>query len=182
MDAIARRKAKIVLAAVAVLGVGAVATSALWSDQVFFQGDVSVAKFNIQGATSEAPTTWLESDTWDETAAGLPTIELAFADLGPLVAGQSDTWQGIIRNDPTSTVNADVSAITADTSLLPAALAAELTVTVAYDTPANATNVAPAAEVPFTVTVRLADDAPTTLMGESGTVVIEVVGSPVTTP
>src|SRR4051795_8191530 len=89
MDSIARRKAKIILAAVAVLGIGAVATSALWSDQVFFQGDVSVATFNIQGSTVAAPTDadWLESDTWDGTAAGLPSIQLSFADLGPLVAG-----------------------------------------------------------------------------------------------
>ncbi|KQS97309.1 hypothetical protein ASG23_17310 [Cellulomonas sp. Leaf395] len=170
------------LAAVAVLGVGAAATSAVWSDQVFFQGDVSVAKFNIQGATGELPATWLESNTWDGTATGLPTIELAFADMGPLVAGQTDTWTGFIRNDPTSTVNANVSAITANTSLLDPALAAQLTVSVAYDVPANAVSVAPAAQVPFTVTVTLADSAPTTVMGATGTLVIQVVGSPVTVP
>jgi predicted ribosomally synthesized peptide with SipW-like signal peptide len=180
MDSIARRKAKIVLAAVAVLGIGAVATSALWSDQVFFQGDVSVATFNIEGATGDAPTTWLESDTF--VTPDLSTIELAFTDLGPLVAGQSATWQGLIRNDPLSTVNADVSAITVDTSLLSAALAAELTVTAAYDVPADALDVGPGIAVPFTVTVTLADDAPTTVMGATGTVVIRVVGSPVTAP
>ena len=182
MDAITRRKTKIVLAAVAVLGVGAAATSAIWTDEVFFRGDVTVGTFNIQGATGEAPATWLESNIWDGTEAGVTTIELVFADLGPLVAGQTAEWTGLIRNDPTSTVNADVSAITAET-VGDALLLPELTVTVAYDVPADALDVAPTdAPVPFTVTVTLADDAPTTVMGTDGTVIISVVGEPVVAP
>jgi predicted ribosomally synthesized peptide with SipW-like signal peptide len=179
MDPITRRKAKIVLAGLAVLGVGAAATSALWTDDVFFSGDVTVATFNLQGST-DAGTTWEESDTF--VTPDTSTITLTFPALTDLSPGDTQTWTGSVRNDPTSTVSGDASAISVDESLLPAALAADLDVTVAYTTPADALDLAPGDVAPFTVTVALAADADPALMGTTGTVVIEVNGVQLATP
>ncbi|MEK8226191.1 SipW-dependent-type signal peptide-containing protein [Oerskovia sp. M15] len=57
------RKVKVGLAGLVVLGVGVAATSALWSDNVWFQGEVGVSAFNLEGS--------LDGETWVEGTARL---------------------------------------------------------------------------------------------------------------
>lgn len=178
MQATRARKIKIGLAGLAVLGLGAALTSAQWTDQVFFQADVSTGTFNIQGAVPAdqsapvEPTTWAESDTWDGTEEGVATIEL---DLGGAQVAPEETTvlTGYVRNDPTSTWTADVSAITV-TPFLPDGV----TASVAYATGGNdPADLAPGDSVAFEVTVT-ADD--TVVQDASGELAVTVDGVSVT--
>jgi hypothetical protein len=162
------RKIKIALAALAVLGLGAALTSAQWTDQVFFRSTVSSGTFNIQGAVSSAPTTWLES------TSGTPVSSIEL-DLGTVAITPSESvvLTGFIRNDPASTWTGDVSAITVDQTGLPAGV----TATVAYTTTTpSPTNLAPGEVVSFTVTVT--SDA-TLVQGATGALVVQVNGTSV---
>lgn len=174
MRATKARKIKIGLAGLAVLGLGAALTSAQWTDQVFFQADVSTGTFNVQGgvpadqSAPTTPTTWVESDTWDGTEGDVASIEL---DLGgtQIAPDETTTLTGYVRNDPTSTWTADVSAITV-TPFLPAGV----TATVAYATGGNApTDLAPGDSVAFEVTVT-ADG--TVAQGATGELAVTVDG------
>ena len=61
------RKIKVGLAGLVVLGVGVAATSALWSDNVWFQGDVTSSKFNLVGSLdgTDRKSTRLNSSHWE---------------------------------------------------------------------------------------------------------------------
>ncbi|WP_454042766.1 hypothetical protein [Cellulosimicrobium sp. Marseille-Q8652] len=181
MDATRARKVKIGLAGLAVLGLGAALTSAQWTDQVFFQADVSTGTFNIQGGVPAdqgaptVPTTWVESDTWDGTEAGVATIEL---DLGSaqVAPDETTTLTGYVRNDPSSTWTADVSAITV-TPFLPTGV----TASVAYATGGNdPADLDPGDSVAFTVTVAASDAVVQDASGELAVTVDGVSVAPVT--
>ena len=71
MDVRRARRVKIGLAGLAVLGVGAALTSAVWTDVVFFDAEVTTGNFNLQGALPADPlvpvappdgAAWEESD------------------------------------------------------------------------------------------------------------------------
>ena len=69
-----RRKIKAGLAGLVVLGVGVAATSALWSDNVWFAGDVSTSTFNLQGSVTSATSGFAEGDA-EGVALVIPPVE-----------------------------------------------------------------------------------------------------------
>jgi len=65
------------LAALAVGGIGAAATSAAWTDNVFFSAQAQAASFNLQGSLSGAAGSWVESDDSGSITLVIPASELA---------------------------------------------------------------------------------------------------------
>jgi len=106
-----RKVTKFALAGVAVLGVSAAATSAAWSDNVFFGAEAAAADFELQGQNPNG--TWVNADTDGNAAILLPAS--AFDKVGP---GIGDTYRLRVRNSgdlpiylnkaPIPTVNGDL--------------------------------------------------------------------------
>lgn len=86
-----RKVTKFALAGVAVLGVSAAATSAAWSDNVFFGAEAAAADFELQG-WNPSTSTWVNADD-GITAILLPAS--AFDKVGP---GIGDTYRLRVRN------------------------------------------------------------------------------------
>jgi hypothetical protein len=76
-----RRLLAVLLALLAVGGVGAAVTSAAWTDNVFFSSKASAASFNLQGSLGSATGPWTESD--DSANITLVVPAATFADLVP---------------------------------------------------------------------------------------------------
>jgi len=117
------RKIKAGLAGLVVLGVGVAATSALWSDNVWFTGDVSTSAFNLQGSVTSASAGFEEAAS-EAVALTIPVVE----ELAP---GDSVTRTVWVKNaDSTNAadlVDVPVVTVTGDA-------ASFLTVTATYDT------------------------------------------------
>ncbi|QDW62124.1 hypothetical protein [Oerskovia sp. KBS0722] len=172
------RKIKIGLAGLVVLGVGVAATSALWSDNVWFAGDVSASSFNLVGSVTGADTGFQEGTT-ESVALTIPVVE----DLAP---GETVTRTVWVRNAATSTNAADlvdtpVVTVTGDA-------ASFLTVTAAYN-PTGSENpdaLAPNEVVPVDVTYKFTDpDTSVTgpnqgAMGKAAKITVQVTGTEVT--
>lgn len=75
-----RRKVRVGLASLAVLGLGFAATSALWSDSVNFGGSGHVRGFALEGAAPIGGETPTDSD-WVRAPDELPAIEISANDL-----------------------------------------------------------------------------------------------------
>ncbi|MFJ4108165.1 SipW-dependent-type signal peptide-containing protein [Oerskovia enterophila] len=173
------RKIKVGLAGLVVLGVGVAATSALWSDNVWFQGDVTSSKFNLVGSLDG--TTWLESDDGTNIELTIPTVE----NLSP---GTPVTKTVYVKNDTDSTNPANLAAPVVEVTSTSPELEGALAVTAAYADPAAAANLAPDAQVAITVTYTLtipagssaADNA--ALQGQTADFTIQVTGTEVVTP
>jgi predicted ribosomally synthesized peptide with SipW-like signal peptide len=69
---------KLSLAGVALLGIGAAATSAAWTDDAWFKGTATAASVNLQGSVDNA--------TWDpaDTQSGALTFDVSGSLLGAL--------------------------------------------------------------------------------------------------
>ncbi|RZI94920.1 MAG: hypothetical protein EOO67_03680 [Microbacterium sp.] len=79
------------LAALAVGGIGAAATSAAWTDNVFFSAKAESATFNLQGSLNG--TSWSESDAQGSIQLAVPATALA-----NLVPGESRTINLYVKN------------------------------------------------------------------------------------
>lgn len=80
------------LAALAVGGIGAAATSAAWTDNVFFSATAEAATFNLQGSL-DGGATWQESDNKSSIQLVVPATALA-----NLLPGQTRTINLDVRN------------------------------------------------------------------------------------
>lgn len=99
------RRRKALLAGGAVLGLGAAATLAAWSDDVWVSGSFSAGKFNVQGAVDTAGASWNEYDT--SVTAGTLGFTVNPTAMSP---GQSVYAPLSLRVDPTaSSYDADIS-------------------------------------------------------------------------
>jgi len=83
---------KISLAGAALLGIGAAATSAAWSDQAWFQASATGATFELQGQNFATTPTYVDAD---DTAG---TIVVPASSLANLVAGDTRTLTLKIKN------------------------------------------------------------------------------------
>lgn len=174
MDVRRVRRIKIGLAALAVLGLGAALTSALWTDDVFFEADVSTGVFNLQGAVpldqaapvppDPASAAWVDS-------ADITAIELDLGDL-QVSPDESTVLTGYVRNDPTSTWTADASVLVVDQSALPTGVTAIIAWAAANT--ADPAALAPGEVVAFEVTV---ESDGTVVQGETGGLVVMVSGA-----
>jgi predicted ribosomally synthesized peptide with SipW-like signal peptide len=140
------RKIKIGLAGLVVLGVGVAATSALWSDNVWFAGDVTSSTFNLEGSVDGA--TWKESDSKSSIELTIPTVE----NLSP---GSPATTTVYVKNSVDSTHPANLSAPVVEVTSASPELQSALQVTVAYADAAAAASLAPNEQVAVTVTYTL---------------------------
>lgn len=108
------RTMRLLLVAVALLGIGATITAAAWQDDVYVELDVATGSMDLEGQviTDGAASGWLDSD--DENS-----IELAVV-LNPLTPGDEHEVNVALRNNGTMTayVTLDGSGLTLDPSAL----------------------------------------------------------------
>ena len=87
-----RKVTKFALAGVAVLGIGAAATSAAWSDNVFFGAEAAAADFELQGYSPVA-------NAWVDADSGVTRIVLPAGILDEVGPGIADSYTLNIRNN-----------------------------------------------------------------------------------
>jgi len=87
-----RKVTKFALAGVAVFGITAAATSAAWSDNVFFGADAAAADFELQGYDPTA-------NAWVDADSGITRIVLPAGILDGVGPGISDSYTLNIRNN-----------------------------------------------------------------------------------
>jgi hypothetical protein len=154
------------LAILAVGGIGAAATSAAWTDNVFFSAQSQAATFNLQGSLDG--TTWVESDNNGSIQLAVPASQ--FANLLP-----GDTRSVTLYVHNLGSVSAALTGSVAygagstfTTNPTPA-----LSGLVATLTPVGGA----AASDAFTLTVTTPADWATTNQGKTGTVIVTVAGT-----
>jgi len=157
--------AAFVLAALAVGGVGAAATSAAWTDNVFFTAQAQAATFNLQGSLDG--TTWVESDNSGSVQLVVPASQ--FANLLP---GQSRTVNLHVKNlGSVSAALTGTAAFSASTfATNPTVALGDLAATL---TPAGGA----AAADQFTLTITAPSDWAPANQGKSGTVLVTISGT-----
>jgi predicted ribosomally synthesized peptide with SipW-like signal peptide len=168
------RKVKIGLAGLVVLGVGVAATSALWSDNVWFQGDVSTSSFNLQGSVTSAEAGFEEASS-EVLALTIPVVE----DLAP---GETVTRTVWVKN--TDSTHAADLVDTPDVKVTGDA-ASYLTVSAAYDTSGakDPNNLATGDVIPVDVTYAFTNpDTSTTgpnagAQGKTAKITVQVTGT-----
>ncbi|WP_460795004.1 hypothetical protein [Microbacterium sp. GXF0217] len=151
------------LAALAIGGIGAAATSAAWTDNTFFAAPAVAATFDLQGSLDGA--TWTQSSTADAIQLTVPAS--TFADLLPGQTRTIDLW---VRNESsvkaalTSTAAfASGTTFTAQPSVAISDLATSLT-------PAGGT----AAKDKFQLTITTPSDWAASNQGKTGNVVVTI--------
>ncbi len=91
------RTLRLVLAAVALLGIGAAITAAAWQDDVFVDVDINSGDLDLVGQVTiddNPPSDWEQSDT-----VGNIQLEIILDDIGP---GDEHTVTVALRNDGTA--------------------------------------------------------------------------------
>ena len=149
------------LAALAVGGIGAAATSAAWTDNVFFSAQAQAATFNLQGS--------LDATTWAESATD-STIELIVPaeKLANLLPGQTRTIDLSVRNQ--GSVSA---ALVGSTTWVGSTFATAPGVTIS----ALPATLAAGSSVTFQLTVTADANWAATNQGKSGTIVVTIAGT-----
>jgi hypothetical protein len=123
---------RLVLAGVAVVGIGAAITTAAWTDDVFFTATAEASSFDLQGAPLGAAADCATATPYGDL--GLPgddvAIDITTAELGALIPEEPVDVEFCLFNDGSldGTLTLGTVAITGDlaTSLLPADIAVVL--------------------------------------------------------
>ena len=150
------------LAALAVGGIGAAATSAAWTDNVFFSAQAQAATFNLQGSVDG--TTWAESAKADAIELVVPAAKLA-----NLLPGQTRTIDLSVRNQG----SVPAALVGTTTWATGATFATNPTVTLT-NVPAT---LAAGATATFTVTVTAPANWDAANQGKTGNIVVTVAGT-----
>jgi predicted ribosomally synthesized peptide with SipW-like signal peptide len=173
-EALRRRRRRTVtkfgLAGLAVLGIGAAATSAAWTDDAWFTGTASAATVELQGASSVTPLTWIDADT---VSGAVVIPATAFADLLP---GDTVVETLNLRNTSSVPLVVAAPAVVAAGDLFSGAEPA----TAAVTAPAFPVTLAPGATSAVTLTVAAPewDDADAAYQGATGTLTVQFTGTP----
>ncbi|MET0843338.1 MAG: hypothetical protein ABWY23_05780 [Mycetocola sp.] len=106
---------RLMLASIAVLGIGAVITTAAWTDNVFFGATGTVASFDLQGAPNPgADTCSVTTAGWDDI--GVPgneaVIDITSADFDALVPGEPAVAEFCLYNAGTLAGDLSVGTVT----------------------------------------------------------------------
>ncbi|MDM7830495.1 hypothetical protein [Cellulomonas edaphi] len=160
-----RRMVQLVLAAFALFGIGAAATSALWTNSAYFQASASGASVDLQASTNG--TTWLDADTADAGVA--VDLSSSLADLRPNTTRGPLTVYLKNSGSVPLTVAAVAPVKTGDLFTAPCAL----TVTT---TALGATTLAVGATTTMTVTVTV-PNLPLTCQNKTGSLVLQFTGT-----
>ncbi|MFV0286683.1 MAG: hypothetical protein ACK5IM_09925 [Demequina sp.] len=192
-----RDKVKLVLAGVAVAGIGAAVTTAAWTDDVWFSAEAQAAEFDLQGRVV-GTNDWLDigvddtvEDSSDDTVIVIPDDAWLSGgvpvDLTTLVPGDTATASLEVCNAGST----DISLAAADSTLTGAMFtgADPATVTLsAYTYSGGSGPLAPADPfdpaadcagdtASFTATLDIPETWPSTYMGSTGDIAILVVGT-----
>jgi len=119
-----------VLATLAVGGIGAAATSAAWTDNVFFSADAQAATFDLRGSVAGGD--WQQSDDPDSIELVIPaeqlanllpgttrTVDLGIQNLGSVDAALTSTVEFVdstFAADPTASLDGLISSLGAGAS------------------------------------------------------------------
>jgi len=171
-----RSTLRLVLAGVAILGIGAAITTAVWTDNVYFTATATASSFDLQGRAGTTGT-WLDvgipgdSDTTPIvlTGVGLDTLSPSATVTVPFQLCNVGTAAGTITNVTTPVV----------TGPLATTAGAEMTVTVTAPTVGAAlpSDSGCAAPVNGTLTVTTTAAFPPAAQGESATITFNVTGT-----
>ncbi|SDT27785.1 hypothetical protein [Microterricola viridarii] len=153
------------LAGLALVGIGAAATTAAWTDNVFFSASASTMTFNLQG--KYAGGTFVEGDT-SGTAIAIPST--AFANLTP---GDTKTAVITVKNAGTLTAYLSPASLSATGDLFAGGTPATASIT----SITAATPLAPGAELDLTVTVTAPSVWANSYQGKSGAITVQVTGA-----
>ena len=83
---------KFSLAGVALLGIGAAATSAAWSDNAWFSGTAAAASVNLKGAASDTTTDIVATDSsWQAADVSTSPVVIDAAEFANLLPGDTKT-------------------------------------------------------------------------------------------
>ncbi|KQQ93718.1 hypothetical protein ASF62_05795 [Leifsonia sp. Leaf325] len=171
-----RNALRIALAAVAIVGIGAAVTTAVWTDNVFFSATATASSYDLQGRAGTSGA-WLDvgipgdSDTTpitltsDDLAALSPSMDFDI----PFQLCNIGTTAGTISAVSTPALTGDLFT----------AAGVEITVTVTAPTVGDATPSDPGCAAPIdgTLNVTTTADFPATAQSQTGTITFNVTGT-----
>ncbi|MBD7917293.1 hypothetical protein H9657_03240 [Cellulomonas sp. Sa3CUA2] len=157
------------LAGVAVLGIGAAATSAAWTDEAWFAGSASAVTVELQGSLDG--TTWIDADT---SASGV-AVQIPAATFAGLNQGANKTFTLHLRNNGTVPLTLGAAAVAVDSTATTSIFAGDAPATATVTAPA-ATSLAAGAVTTATLTVATPATWPATYQGRTGTLTVTFTG------
>jgi len=161
-----RTAVRISFAAVALLGIGAAATSAAWTDDAWFSATASGASIELQGSLDG--TTWTDADT-SATAVTIPAA--TFANLGQ---GASKTVTIQIKNSSTVPVTV-AQTVTPSGNVFVSGTGYTTPATITTDFSAG--TLAAGATKSIVVTVTTPPTWPSSYQGQTGSVTLTYTGT-----
>lgn len=157
------------LAGVAVLGIGAAATSAAWTDQAWFAGTAGAADVELQASVDGQ--SWFDADTsGDDVAVTIPAD--AFDALNQ---GEERTLTLHLRNDGTVPLTLGDAVVTTDSSTPTSVFAGDAAAQVTVSAPAT-DRLAADATTTATITVTTPPDWPATYQDRTGVLTVAFTG------
>ena len=162
-----RTAVRLGIAGLALLGIGAAATSAAWTDDAWFNASAGSATIELQGS--------LDGQTWsdaDNAAAQITIPASTFADLGQ---GDSKTVDIQIKND--STVAVDVAEAVDATGAIFESSQAPLNDPATVSTNFTAGSLAAGATETITVTVTTPNSWSDDYQGKTGAITLTYTGT-----
>lgn len=168
---------RIVLASIAVFGIGAAITTAVWTDDVFFSATGTVGSFDLQGAPLEPGNACADVTTWSDV--GLPgdeaVIEISTVNFEVLTPGEPAVAEFCLHNPGTFGGNLTVGPVTFTGAFLAGGVAPLTTAdaVVALD---GASIVAGGGRMHGTLTVTPPDTWTEAAFGATGTILFTVTG------
>lgn len=174
-----RTTLKVILAGIAVVGIGAAITTAVWTDDVFFSADVTASSFDLQGRAVLVPEdTWQDIGIPGETSDVAPIVLDATA-LASLSPGETFTVAFELCN--IGTAAGTITAVTAPVLAGDLAVSAAGTITSTITAPVVGTALPsdPTCATPVAGTLQVVTTAafPPEAQGDTGTISFSVTGT-----
>ncbi len=173
-----RHTIRLALAAVAVLGIGAAVTTALWTDDVFFSTTATASSYDLQG---RAGTSGAWSDVGIPGDSDTTPITLTSAELSAL--SPSMDFDVLFQLCDVGSTPGTITAVSTPVLSGPlfTAAGAEITVTVTAPAVGTATPSDPGCTTPVNGTLHVTTTAafPATAQGLDGTITFDVTGTSV---
>ncbi|MBO3096288.1 hypothetical protein [Cellulomonas dongxiuzhuiae] len=145
------------LAGVAVLGIGAAATSAAWTDQAWFAGSASAVTVELQGSLDGE--TWIDADTSDAGVA----VEIPSETFDGMNEGDSTELTLHLRNDGSVPLTLGDGTVAVTGTMFSGPAAASATVSAP-----TGLKLEPEGETTVTLEVTTPDEWPVEYQGSTG--------------
>lgn len=156
--------AQVALVGLALTGFGAAATSAAWTDNVYYAADATSGSIDLKGS--------LDQVTWSDTTSSSP-LSIPSSTFALLVPGAAPTVTVYLENTGTSPITLATPTITTNaTGVFSGATPAVVSTSVV-----SGDTIAAGAIVPVTVTVTAPSNWPTSYQGLTGGTISLVFGA-----